>query len=320
MRTGQAERGHRGFCVIPAMVFFFFFMAVLSRNPLFSEGKTVPSPYPYIESLGLDDPVFQQALDSINRYYRAEQSYKTHPPLHLFSYIPGQDDTIFSVSARFNLPYDTIALLNGIRTPKDFHDPAYILIPTQAGIFIPERSENDLERVMTSWRGKEVFGGRKITVKTPSGTRSLFFFPGERFHPIERSFFLNVLFRFPLPVGIVSSGYGNRLNPFSHEEHFHHGIDIAAPSGTEVLSAAAGKVVDSGTDNVLGNYIVLLHKGNFSTVYGHLREIRIKAGQNIGSGAIIGTVGNTGLSTGPHLHFEIRNAGESWNPSEILPQ
>jgi murein DD-endopeptidase MepM/ murein hydrolase activator NlpD len=137
---------------------------------------------------------------------------------------------------------------------------------------------------------------------------------------VERSFFLNVLFRFPLPTGVVSSGFGMRISPFSHKEHFHNGIDIAAPAGTEVFAAAAGKVSAAGADAVLGNYVVLVHRGNFSTIYGHLLERRINAGQNVGAGDIIGTVGSTGMSTGPHLHFEIRNAGEPWNPSEIFTQ
>lgn len=298
--------------------FVLYFFSGLS--PVFCQALPSASPYPSIEMLNPDDSAYLQAVDDINRYYRSVYSGTELPPLSLFSYIPDAEDTIFTVAARFNLPYDTIATVNGIRNPEALLKTGYLIIPNQPGIFIPLNPVNDLEKLMRSWRGSSLHTAREVVIVTPGGKRRFSFLTGEKFHAIERSFFLNVLFRFPLPMGVISSGFGTRISPFTHKEHFHSGIDIAAPAGTEVYSAAAGTVSAAGKDKVLGNYVVLLHRGNFSTIYGHLQESRIYVGQNIGSGDIIGTVGSTGMSTGPHLHFEIRNAGEPWNPSEILAQ
>lgn len=276
------------------------------------------TPYPVIETLNRYDPVFRQAIEDIDRYYKSEVTDDQSPPLTLFSYTAAEDDTVFSVAARFNLPYETIALLNGIRSPEKLRRGMELLVPNQPGLFVPRVPLNDLERLICSWRTGLDDSGREIVVTSGGTQRGLFFLEGERFHAIERSFFLNVLFRFPLSSGIISSGYGTRENPFTHEKHFHHGVDIAAPAGSEVYAASSGEVVGRGVDPTLGNYIVLMHSGNFTTIYGHLQETFVFAGHKVQSGAIIGTVGSTGLSTGPHLHFEIRNSGESWDPSEIL--
>lgn len=285
---------------------------------IFTAPLSADTPYPVIETLNRYDPVFRQAVEDIDRYYKSEATDEQPPPLTLFSYTASEDDTVFSVAARFNLPYETIVLLNGIRSPEKIRRGMELLVPNQPGLFVPRVPRNDLERLICSWRTGVGNSGREIVVTSGGTQRGFFFLEGETFHAIERSFFLNVLFRFPLSSGIISSGYGTRENPFTHEKHFHHGVDIAAPAGSEVYAASSGEVVDRGIDPTLGNYIVLMHRGNFTTIYGHLQETFVFAGHKVQSGAIIGTVGSTGLSTGPHLHFEIRNSGESWDPSEIL--
>jgi murein DD-endopeptidase MepM/ murein hydrolase activator NlpD len=136
---------------------------------------------------------------------------------------------------------------------------------------------------------------------------------------VERAYFLNILFRFPLSEGRLSSGYGPRKNPFTGHPEFHQGIDIAAPFGTDVVAARDGVVSLIGVDPVLGRYIQLLHEGGYETIYGHLSNVTVSLKQQIGSGMILGKVGSTGYSTGPHLHFEIRRKGKSKNPSSLLP-
>jgi murein DD-endopeptidase MepM/ murein hydrolase activator NlpD len=91
--------------------------------------------------------------------------------------------------------------------------------------------------------------------------------------------------------------------------HFHRGVDLAAPAGTAVRAALDGRVVATGYDTVLGNYILIRHQINFSTLYGHLSQIWVARGTTVTRGQRIGAVGNTGKSTGAHLHFEIRRRG-----------
>jgi murein DD-endopeptidase MepM/ murein hydrolase activator NlpD len=98
----------------------------------------------------------------------------------------------------------------------------------------------------------------------------------------------------------------------------HAGLDIAAPAGTPVLAAFEGKVVRSGWGDAYGNLVVIEHAGGYETWYGHLDTLGVSEGQVVSHGARVGTVGSTGYSTGPHLHFELRLNHELRNPMRYL--
>lgn len=115
----------------------------------------------------------------------------------------------------------------------------------------------------------------------------------------------------------ISSPYGLRIHPITHRPQIHRGVDIAAPEGTPVLAARAGTVTEVGTDPALGNYVVI-EGGGFETRYGHLSAVEAREGDLVQAGRRIGRVGSTGLSTGPHLHFEVRFAGEAQNPLQYF--
>lgn len=114
--------------------------------------------------------------------------------------------------------------------------------------------------------------------------------------------------------GRMSSNFGYRRHPILRERRFHAGVDIAAPTGTRVVAAAPGVVLMAGYTRGYGNRIVIDHGGGLSTLYGHLSRIGVRAGQTIRQGEYIGAVGSTGLSSGPHLHFETRVNGNPVNP------
>ncbi len=105
--------------------------------------------------------------------------------------------------------------------------------------------------------------------------------------------------------GWVTSGFGPRVSPFTGRPAKHHGIDIRASIGTSVLAPATGTVVHRKHDTGFGKVITIAHGNGLSTRYGHLNSMGVKIGQKISRGDVIGTVGNTGLSTGPHLHYEV---------------
>ncbi len=98
----------------------------------------------------------------------------------------------------------------------------------------------------------------------------------------------------------------------------HEGIDIAAPRFSPVVAAASGFVSDAGWDAVYGNYVVIEHDANYSTFYGHLHSIGVRQGEKITSGTVVGTIGSTGRSTSPHLHYEVRFRGEPVDPMGYL--
>lgn len=114
-------------------------------------------------------------------------------------------------------------------------------------------------------------------------------------------------------ASVISSGFGMRVHPITHVPGFHQGIDIAAPEGMVVAAAIAGTVQQTGTDDYLGQY-VKIKGGGFETSYGHMSSILVSTEDRVKPGQTIGYVGNTGVSTGPHLHFEIRFTGQYQNP------
>ena len=113
----------------------------------------------------------------------------------------------------------------------------------------------------------------------------------------------------------LSNPYGTpRWQPGGETYEAHTGIDIAAPEGQAVLAAAGGTVVESGYDVERGNYLILDHGDGLSTLYGQCRDFTVEEGDTVRAGEMIGAVGSTGMSTGPHLHFEVRQDDEPQNP------
>ncbi len=118
--------------------------------------------------------------------------------------------------------------------------------------------------------------------------------------------------------GMLSSGFGVRTSPFTGTPVFHHGLDIVAGTGVRVCAAAAGKVVRSGYESLFGNVVVLEHGFGYRTLYAHLQERLAAVGDIVQKGDPVGTVGDTGRTTGPHLHYEVHVNGLAVNPSRFL--
>ncbi len=127
--------------------------------------------------------------------------------------------------------------------------------------------------------------------------------------------------RMKMPAkGFISSNYGYRIDPITKKrKSFHKGIDIAAPKGTPVYAAAEGTVnLAKYVTYGYGNLIILKHKDSLATYYGHLSSILVRPGASIKKGQLIGKVGSTGRSTGPHLHFEVRKGEKTLNPADFV--
>jgi len=125
--------------------------------------------------------------------------------------------------------------------------------------------------------------------------------------------------KFIWPVaGTVTSRYGYRIHPIFGVRRFHSGIDIAAPYGTPVKAADGGQIVQAGYFGGYGYSIMVYHGGGFATWYAHLSSINVSVGQFVERGQVIGLLGSTGWSTGPHLHFEVRINGNHTDPMGYL--
>lgn len=122
-------------------------------------------------------------------------------------------------------------------------------------------------------------------------------------------------FNYCTPVsGTLSSGFGYREHPIDGEEKFHYGIDIAADTGTEIDCFAKGTVTAVGESNSYGKYLIVSHQNSYSTLYAHCSAITVHSGETVKEGEKIAEVGETGLATGPHLHFELHCGNQYLNP------
>ena len=116
----------------------------------------------------------------------------------------------------------------------------------------------------------------------------------------------------------ITSGYGNRIHPIFGTERWHSGIDIGAAAGATVIAADSGTVSVATYSSSYGNYVMIYHSNGTYTLYAHMSSLAVTAGQTVTKGDTIGYVGSTGWSTGPHLHFEIRNSGGTIDPTQFF--
>lgn len=119
--------------------------------------------------------------------------------------------------------------------------------------------------------------------------------------------------------GSVGSGFGLRVHPIFRSTRMHTGVDIGAPSGQAIWASKAGRVIFAGSKGGYGNAVVVQHEGNVATLYAHMSAFRSSEGDMVEAGDIVGLVGSTGFSTGPHLHFETRVDGVPKDPQLFLP-
>jgi murein DD-endopeptidase MepM/ murein hydrolase activator NlpD len=275
--------------------------------------------YPRIKSLSSGDVIFRQFQEDIARYNRFRGGTGPPPALSLYSYTLTDADKhsgiedFLHLAARLTLSHESIATLNRLDRNLSPIEGKRLLLPNMPGIFVWERPRGTLESLV-SWRDKDK------AVKIIVDGEEVFFFQDERFHPVESAFFQNRLFTFPLDTQVISSRYGRRISPISGRLHFHTGLDLAAPKGSRVYAAREGKVTAKGYNEILGNHIIITHSSGLQTIYGHLDSMEVELNQTVESAKIIGRVGSTGASTGPHLHFEIRENGGSLNPESFLPR
>jgi len=293
-------------------IFLIILFPVYADNPVYLN-------YPKIKTLNNSDALFRQIISDITLSYRS--SFKGMIPLSIYRYSPQSNDTLFSIASRFNIPYESISTLNRISSIHEFDPRKELLIPNQPILFIPEIPVSDIEFILVSRNMRSIQSDNDFSIHKANGARERFIYiKNEKFNSTERAFFFSsTFFRFPVERGRITSHYGHRISPISGERHFHPGIDIAAPEGTPILAAARGTVIVNGYNEVYGNYIIIQHPGSYYTLYGHLKRSFVILNKQVNTGTIIGEVGSTGQSTGPHLHFEVRKSGgRTENPLNLF--
>ncbi|MDR2447045.1 MAG: M23 family metallopeptidase [Treponema sp.] len=303
---------------------------------MFFVGGAVFGDYPVIERLDpRTDITFDQYVKNveIGRQLVYNRARVVEPEvaarvLTIYAYKPLGDDDFYSVQARCPVGAQSIATLNHMAHP-DASMGGIILLPSIPGLFVPlditGKNANDLEKLMTASRLAETQRetGVVITISGNGKKERFLFIPGANFSVTEAAFFLTFgksgeSFQYPLRYFTLTSAFGVRRNPVTGSVKNHDGLDLAAPLGSEVYAAQAGVVTDIGSDDIYGDYIVIKHEGAWASLYGHLSKIEIRLYASVQAGDLIGRVGSTGQSTGPHLHFELRQNGKAQDPGKYL--
>jgi murein DD-endopeptidase MepM/ murein hydrolase activator NlpD len=238
--------------------------------------------------------------------------------LRMKTYVVRKGDSLFSIARRFNISIDAILSVNNMRDASILRIDTVLKIPNMNGVYYTVRKGDSLSSITTRYRvdmnklvdvneldSSVIYVGQKL------------FIPGAALSDWERAEALGTLFKYPAR-GRLTSRMGFRIDPFTKRRAYHAGIDIANRIGTPVHASQSGKVTFASYKGSYGKTVILSHQQGYSTVYGHVDKILVKKGQVVRQGDKIGTVGNTGRSTGPHLHFEIRRHRKIIDPLKLL--
>ncbi len=297
---------------------FFIILIILSifcTSKLFTQ-----SPYPEIKNLQITDTIFKQYCDDVANARKAIATCATGKdlPIFFYRYKVKKEDSLLKIAARCSVPYDAIVSLNRIESAQVEIYGKELILPTLPAMYLPEDSKTAIEKLTealfrkskTDAIGMQIYEGKK--------KRKVFCFPNGAFDGTIRAFFFKPFYRYPLEEGIVTSGFGKRPSPFTGKPSYHPGIDLAAPTGSPVMACAGGTIKEIAYNRVYGKHIIIRHKDGRVSLYGHLSKVYAILNEKVKSGTIIGAVGSTGMSTGPHLHFEIRENGVPKNPAKYI--
>lgn len=260
---------------------------------------------------------YSKIIEENNMAIKAGQE----PDYLFFQYKNTENFSFQALASRCCIRQETLATLNKIENAQEDINGKTLILPTVDGLFIAvDKGINSIEVLL-----QENYAGQTLTKNViwyKIDDRDYVFLPGGKLKGTERYYFLDSALRLPLETGTfwVSSEFGKRKNPFSGQMKDHNGIDLAAEEGTPVYAIKDGAVFSSvENDPTFGNYLILTHDlGKMTSVYAHLSKICVEQYQNVRKGDLIGYVGQTGMATGPHLHFEIRQGSKAENPRNKL--
>jgi murein DD-endopeptidase MepM/ murein hydrolase activator NlpD len=228
-------------------------------------------------------------------------------------------DTLLGLALRYDLNMDTIVSFNQIEDVRLMRVGEVYDIPNRDGVLYTVKRGDNLsglaERYDTTVNAILDANDLASSKITPG---EVVFVPNARMNETELKLILGELFLHPMR-GDFTSGFGMRNDPFTGIRRMHYGIDVASRMRTPVKAARAGRVAHIETQ--LGNYgkfIIIRHPGGYQSLYAHLDSFSVSVGQYVSQGQVIGRMGNTGRSTGPHLHFSIIKNGAFVDPMDYL--
>lgn len=235
--------------------------------------------------------------------------------LKVQEYVVRPGDTLSEIAADFDLNMGTIASFNDITDARRMLVGSRYRIPNQDGQLHQVRRGESLSSIGTRYDVPvtRILDANDLASDTISVGQQLFI-PDVEMDETTLLMIKGELFVYPVR-GRLTDGFGYRNHPITGVWHMHNGIDLAGRIGTPVVAARSGTVVH--VESQIGNYgrfVIVSHPGGFQTLYAHLDSFAVRRGQYVSTGQKIGELGNTGLSTGPHLHFSIIQRGRFIDP------
>lgn len=270
------------------------------KNELIAQMKTIIGGFNKrlkqsgIKDANLDVPIDMEKIEDIKDNSDKHTSQPELPKVFLFAV----NDTPLYASSEGTTNVGSVAFAEKIEILERVEEE--IVFKGKTGFWMAVRKSNQDE----GWIHSSMLAKDKPTSRQ------------EEVKPVEDDDF-----SFGVPVsGRRSSNFGSRVDPVTKKQNsFHSGIDIAAPQGTPVKASSAGTIKRAEFNkNGYGNLIVIEHAQDFTTYYGHLSRIDVKVGNQVKKNDLIGAVGSTGKSTGPHLHFEVRRGNKALDPDAYM--
>jgi murein DD-endopeptidase MepM/ murein hydrolase activator NlpD len=240
------------------------------------------------------------------------------PTLRMVSYRVRAGDSLWSISQRLNVSIDSILTANSVSNVHYLNVGTVLSVPNMSGVFYTVKRGDNLSSIsyahgvdvntiadVNDLKSSTIHQGQKL------------FLPGAVLNDWERASLMGTIFASPMR-GRLTSRMGFRIDPFTGQRAYHTGVDIANKFGSPVAASQYGRVVFTGYKGNYGRTVIIAHPEGYQTLYAHLHRIDVKRGQAVRQGEKIGTMGNSGRSTGPHLHFEIHQNKKIIDPLKML--
>ncbi len=232
-------------------------------------------------------------------------------------------DMIGFIADAFDVTQDTIISVNNIKQSRLIQPGQYLKIPSMPGIIYTVKKDGETAAAIAEKykvNAEKCANANFVSLNTELKAGTSLFVPDAELDWATRQEINGDLFKKPLHARYwLSSNYGWRDSPFNAGSRtFHGGLDMAVSQGTPIYAALEGKVTAVGYNATYGNYVIITHHSGYKTLYGHMKSTACRTGNFVYTNTIIGYVGSTGMSTGPHLHFTVYKNGKTINPMTVL--
>ena len=276
---------------------------------------------------GFESPVEPNFSNSFSPNFQDEDILDSlvisESPLTYETYRVKKGDMIGFIADKYNVTQDTIISVNSIKQSRLIQVGQYLKIPSIPGIIYTVKKDGETPATIAQKYEVEaencaLVNSLAVDVGLKAGAS--IFVPDAELDWVTRQEINGDLFHNPLKSRYwLSSPYGWRDSPFNTGKRtFHSGVDMATSQGTPIYAALDGKVTTTGYSSVYGNYVIITHHSGYKSLYAHMSQITCKKGNFVYTNTVIGRVGSTGQSTGPHLHWTVYKNGKTVNPMSLI--